>query len=170
MDVVMRIGAACVMTAAGAWGGHLLSGAQVRRAQTLSDLLKRVRRLGVEMLERRMPLAEAMEACGGVLFDAAAGEMRKGRSPSEAYGQAVAGLRERGGALDSLQEGDMAALGRLFEHLGAGGTQAHRLLLRDAEEELERLSVQARTRQQEYGRLYASLGALSGGALALLMM
>ena len=170
MDVTMRIGAACVMTAAGAWIGRMLAGAQMRRTQTLEALGSGVRRLEVEMLERRMPLSEALGACENGLFCAAAGEMRKGRAPFEAYRRAAERLRKRGGMLDSLEEGDMAALGRLFAHLGMDGMQSQRLLLRDAQEELARLTAQARSKHQEYGKLYTSLGALSGGALALLMM
>lgn len=166
----MRIGAACVMTAAGAWSGRMLAGAQMRRTRTLEALRSGVRRLETEMLERRMPLSEALEACENGLFCAAAKEMKNGKEPFEAYRQASERLRKRGELLDSLEEGDMAALGRLFAHLGMDGAQSQRLLLRDAQEELERLTAQARSRQQEYGRLYTSLGALGGGALALLLM
>ena len=64
----MRIGAACVMTAAGAWSGRMLAGAQMRRTRTLEALRSGVRRLETEMLERRMPLSEALEACENGLF------------------------------------------------------------------------------------------------------
>ena len=170
VDMTVRIGAACVMTAAGAWGGRMLAGAQMRRTQTLEALRSGVRRLEAEMLERRMPLADALEMSGDRLFEATAEEMRAGEAPFEAYERAAERLRVRGGALDSLEEGDMAALSRLFEHLGDGSVQSQRLLLRDAEEELGRLAIQARNRRQEYGKLYTSLGALGGGALALLLM
>ena len=170
MDMTVRIGAACVMAAAGAWSGRLLAGAQVRRTQTLAQMLGGVRRLGVEMLERRRALADALEGCAHALFEQTAAGIRAGGAPDEAYRGAAARLRERGGALDSLNEGDMTALGRLFGHLGEGGLQTQRLVIREAEEELERLCEQSRRRQQEYGRLYTSLGALGGIAAALMML
>lgn len=169
MDSAMRVGAACVMTAASAWGGKMLAGAQARRAETLKEALNGVRRLNVEMLERRMPLREALELCGGA-FEAAARRMEGGAPPGEAWSRTAAELHARGGLLDSLQEGDMTALKRLFEGLGSGGVQAQRLVLNEAAEELECLWGQARRKREEQGRLYASLGALGGLALALLLL
>lgn len=169
MDVAMRVGAACVMTAASAWGGRMLAGAQARRAEALKEALNGVKRLNVEMLERRMPLKEALELCGGA-FEAAARQMEGGAPPGEAWERAAEALRVRGELLDSLEEGDMTALKRLFSGLGCGGLQAQRLVLNEAAEELERLWGQARRKREEQGRLYASLGALGGLALALLLL
>lgn len=169
METGVRLGAACVMTAASAWGGRLLAGAQERRAAALRDALGGVRRLRVEMLERRVPLAEALDRCGGIYGEAAAG-VRSGLSPGEACARAAFSLREKGGALDCLEEGDMAAIKRLFEGLGEGCAGNQRVLLCETEEELERLLHQARRRREEQGKLYASLGALGGLALALLLL
>lgn len=169
MEAAMRMGAACVMTAASAWGGRLLAGAQARRAEALKEAAGGVKRLRIEMLERRMPLREALLAAGG-LFSSAAGEMEGGAPPGEAWRRAEKGLTERGGLLDSLEEGDRTALMRLFDGLGSGGLQAQRLVLTEAEEELERLQGQARRKREEQGKLYASLGGLGGLALALLLL
>lgn len=169
MDAAMKMGAACVMTAASAWGGKLLAGAQQRRAEALYEAVCGVRRLSIEMLERRIPLKEALLAAGG-LFSAAAGEMEGGAPPGEAWTRAESALTERGAMLDSLEESDRTALRRLFEGLGCGGLQAQRLVLSEAEEELARLHHQAQKRRAEQGKLYASLGALGGLALALLLL
>jgi len=48
--------------------------------------------------------------------------------------------------------------------------QAQALVLQEAEEELWRLYEQAVRKRLEQGRLYASLGALGGLALALLLL
>lgn len=169
MDAAVRVGAACVMTAASAWGGKMLAGAQARRAEALRAALNGVKRLEVEMLERRMPLKEALDACGDA-FAAAARQMEGGAPPGEAWAATAELLRARGKALDCLEEGDMTALKRLFEALGSGGLQAQRLVLNEAAEELERLWERARRKREEQGRLYASLGALGGLALALLLL
>lgn len=165
----MRMGAACVMTAASAWGGRLLAGAQARRAEALKEAAGGVKRLRIEMLERRMPLREALSAAGG-LFSSAAGEMEGGAPPGEAWKRAADRLSLRGGLLDSLEECDRTALGRLFDGLGQGGLQAQRLVLSEAEGELERLYLQARKKREEQGKLYGSLGALGGLAFALLLL
>lgn len=165
----MRLGAACVMTAASAWGGQMLASTQTRRAETLREALTGAKRLSVEMLERRAPVREALSACGG-MFAEIAGQMADGAPPGEAYGRALTGLRSRGGRLDCLEEGDLAALRRLFDGLGAGGLQAQRLVLSEAAEELERLVEQALRKRREHGRLYGSLGALTGLAAALMLL
>jgi len=170
MEMTVRIGAACVMTAASAWGGRLLAAAQGRRAEELNRLSEGVRRLEIEMLERRMPVREALEACGLPAFRLVAGQMEGGAPPGGAYAAAEGSLYDRGGALDCLDEGDRTALKRLFGGLGEGGAQAQRLVLNEAAEELARLAGQARRRREEQGKLYASLGGLGGLALALLLL
>ena len=169
MEIALKVGAACVMTAACAWGGRLLSLTQLRRVRTLEAALLGVRRLSVEMLEHRLPLGDALVACGGVYAETAR-HMEGGISPLQAYERVKESLRARGALLDSLEEGDMTALMRLFGGLGAGGMQKQRLLLSETEEELRRLIEQARRRQEQSGRLYTSLSALGGLAMALMMM
>lgn len=170
METGVRLGAACVMTAASAWGGRMLAAAQERRAAVLQEMLTDVRRLHVEMLERRTPIREALDACSGSICRETAKRMREGNTPFSAYRQASASLRMKGGALDCLAEGDMAALERLFVGLGKGSVGNQRALLIDAAEEIERLLHQARRRREEQGKLYASLGAMGGLALALLLL
>lgn len=169
MDMMIRIGAACVMTVSGAWGGKMLARAQEKRVGTLREAGEGVRRLKVEMLERNMPLREALSRCGGV-FSETARRMQDGSGPGQAFEETLEGLRRRGGALDSLTGADEVALRRLFSGLGAGGSQAQRLLMEDAQEELSRLEQQAARKCGEQGRLYGSLGALGGVALALMLM
>lgn len=169
MNAAVRVGAACVMTAVSAWGGRLMAGAQSRRAEALKEAVGGVRRLNIEMLERRIPLKEALSLSGGA-FSAAAREMEGGAPPGEAWKKAEEALIQRGEMLDSLEESDRTALGRLFEGLGCGGLQAQRLVLSEAEEELERLCGQARKKREEQGKLYGSLGALGGLAAALMLL
>lgn len=169
MEATIRIGAACVMTAASAWGGRMMACAQARRAETLRELAAGVKRLKIEMLERRLPLHEALSLAGGA-FGAAAGEMEGGAPPEEAWRRARERLSQRGALLDSLTGDDCTALGRLFQGLGAGGLQSQRLVLSEAEEEISRLYDQARRKREEQGKLYASLGALGGLALALILL
>ena len=123
----------------------------------------------IEMLEKRMPLLDALSVCGGP-FLMVAREMEGGAPPGAAFDAAKEDMRARGGILDSLEEGDMAALKRLFSGLGEGGLQAQRLVLNEAAEELERLTGQARAKREEQGRLYTSLGALTGLAAAMLLL
>ena len=170
MDAAMRVGAACMMTAASAWGGRMLAGTQTRRMQALEEALHGVRRLQVEMLDRRLPVKEALAACPGALFAAVSRAMEGGSPPGTAFGAAEGSLSARGGPLDSLTGGDLAALRRLFSGLGENGVEPQRLRLHESAEELERLLGEARRKREEHGRLYTSLGALVGLAAALLLL
>ena len=169
MDMAVRMGAACVMTAASAWGGRLMAGAQGRRAEALYEAVGGVKRLQIEMLERRTTLKEALSLARGA-FSAAADEMEGGAPPGEAWERAQRAQTARGAPLDALEESDLTALTGLFARLGEGGLQTQRLALTEAEEELLRLHDQARRRRDEQGRLYASLGGLGGLALALMLL
>ena len=83
---------------------------------------------------------------------------------------AAASLSMRGGELDSLTREDMAAIERLAGELGEGGAARQRLLLSETEEELCALASGAEKLAAERGRLYVSLCALGGLALAVLMV
>ena len=146
-----------------------MAGAQGRRAEALHEAVCGVRRLKIEMLERRMPLQEALSLAGGA-FEAAAGEMEGGAPPGEAWEQAKKAQTARGAPLDALEESDLTALTGLFGRLGEGGLQTQHLALSEAEEELQRLCDQARRKRDEQGKLYASLGGLGGLALALMLL
>lgn len=169
METMIKIGAACMMTISGAWGGKMLASAQERRVRALREAGEGIRRLQVEMLERRTPLQEALSECGG-LFSEAARMMNEGSEPREAYRQAMERLSARGEALDCLIGSDWTALKRLFSRLGEGGAQTQRLLVEDAQEEIRRLEAQAMKKREEQGKLYGSLGALGGIAAALLLL
>ena len=169
MNIAVKVGAACVMTAASAMGGRLFALSHVRRGHILREILRGVRRLEIGMIEHRLPIREALKLCGGV-FERAAQQMETGLSPQAAYERCVPQLRRRGGLIDSLEEADMTALNRLFASLGEGGIHRQRLLLNETAGELEQLIEQANDRQRQSGKLYTSLSALGGLAAALLMM
>ena len=72
--------------------------------------------------------------------------------------------------MDCLEDADRNALERVFAGLGSGGSQAQEALMNEAEAELSRLLDDARKKRREQHRLYTSLGALGGMALAILLV
>jgi hypothetical protein len=136
----------------------------------LADLSGAVHALSHRMLTQRMPLHEALAGCGFVPFDRVAENMAQGASPGDGWQMACVQLKPRGQMLDCMDEQDGAALNRLFSALGSGGAQAQRVLLDEAGESLARLAEGARKKRDEQGRLYATLGALAGMALAVMLI
>ena len=169
MNAEIRLAAAALLTAACAGIGFSMAAAQSRRAKTLAGLARSVRRLEIAMMEKRLPLGEAMKEAGHALFEQAAlsvGEL----GPDKSLRAAAKRLSARGGVLDSLARDDMTALSRLAGELGQGGAERQRLLLEETAGEISALAESAARRASEESRLYTSLGALGGLALAVLLV
>ena len=168
MDTGMRLAVCALLTAACAGLGWFAALWQLRRVKALEELRRAVLRLQEDMLDKRMPLREAMARSGHPLFEAAARET--GAEPTAALADAAAALARRGGALDSLTREDMASVRRLAGELGKGSAQRQRLLLTETAEELSALHTQADKLAAERNRLYISLGTLGGLALAAMLV
>ena len=114
-----------------------------------------------------VPIRQALTRTDCRLFAAVAEGMRPGVSAAEAWKAARASLRQRGGALDALDDGDMAALDQMFDALGQSGRSGQALVLSNALERLRQSRDEARSRAGDGLRLYTTVGFLSGLILAL---
>ena len=168
MDTGMRLAVCALLTAACAGLGWFAAAWQTRRAGALQALRRAVLHLQEDMLDRRVPLNEAMAKTGHPLFEEAARAV--GVGPEQALSDAARRLSQRGGALDCLTRGDLASIDRLAGELGRGSAQRQRLLLTETAEELGALLVQADKLAEERNRLYISLGTLGGLALAAMLI
>ena len=174
--MMLRLIAAAILSAACALAGRAVAGACVRRAQALSQLLGSVQRLRVDMLDKLLPLREALQN-GHPAMKAVAAEMATAMPAAMPAGGAGAAWRRargalaaRGGALDCLTAQDLDALGALFDGLGESGAAQQRILLSGALENLEALKAQADKKAREESKLYTTLGFLAGLSLAILLM
>ncbi len=166
----MRLVAAFLLTLCGAAAGHSFAAARKRRVEQLSELVQALGRLEVKMLEKLLPLKEALIAAAHEPFKAIGASMTGARSALGAYLNQIDQLRARGGGFSSLEEEDMRALERLFEGLGMSGASEQRLLIGSVRGELERLSLAARKKAEEQAKLYTSLGLIAGLALAICLI
>jgi|GEM_PF-1545095 len=177
--MMLRLIAAAILSAACALAGRAVAGACVRRAQALSQLLGSVQRLRVDMLDKLLPLREALQN-GHPAMRAVAAEMAPmpaampaampAGGAGAAWRRARGALAARGGALDCLTAQDLDALGALFDGLGESGAAQQRILLSGALENLEALKAQADKKAREESKLYTTLGFLAGLSLAILLM
>ena len=166
----LRLTAAALLTLCGAAGGHSLASSRRLRVVQLESLLVGIGRLTVQMLEKMLPLKEALMASSCEAIAPVAANMTGGRMPLDAYLGAVQGLSARGGALSALTEEDTQVLEKMFEGLGASGASEQRLLLTGVQAQLDRLSQAARKTAEEQAKLYTSLGLISGLALSVCLL
>ena len=89
-----RILAALIMTAACGGMGYSAARSQVRRRRALAELGQAVDRLEINMLEQRLPLAEALRRAGHPLFERAAKGLDE-LPPEESLRRAAAELSRR---------------------------------------------------------------------------
>jgi stage III sporulation protein AB len=176
MGMMLRLIAAAILSAACALAGRAVAGACVRRAQALSQLLGSVQRLRVDMLDKLLPLKEALQ--GGHPAMKAVAEAMAAAMPATtlaggaeaAWRRAKGALTARGGPLDCLTAQDLEALDALFNGLGESGAAQQRILLSGVLENLEALKAQADKKAREESKLYTTLGFLTGLSLAILLM
>ncbi len=163
-----RLIAAAMLAAACALAGRSVAGACRRRAATLRGLVEGVERLRLGMLEKLLPLCEALSGAHPALRRVA--EALGPGGAAAAWRRRRAEMTARGGPLDCLAPPDLAALDELFSGLGASGAQEQRALLSTALEALERLWREADKKAREESKLYATLGFLAGLSLAILLL
>lgn len=165
----MKLVAAAALTLSGAAGGHALGTARRQRVRQVSELRQGVERLSVNMLDKLLPLRQALAAAASPALDMVAQGM-EGRDPAQAFIAVRDQLVARDGPLSCLEGEELTALGSLFGQLGASGAAEQRLILREAALRLERLEGRARAKADEQARLYGTLGLLAGLALAVCLL
>lgn len=165
----VKLVAAAALTLSGAAGGHALGSARRQRVSQLSQLRQALGFLSVNMLEKMLPLRQALLSSGSPALAAVAGQM-EGLGPAQAYLAAKDRLTARDGPFSCLEAEELGVVGRLFAQLGATGAAEQRLLLREATLQLERIESRARVKADEQARLYGTLGLLAGLALAVCLL
>jgi len=157
---MMRLLGAGLVAAAGIWLGMALSGRLARRAASLERVVYALRHLRSRIVHLAMPLPEAL-AQSGALF-ARAGQQMGTLGMEAAFAQALAEealTREDLRCLTSYAQ-MMASMRREdCAHVCDGAVDAMQLRLEEAKQTA-----------QKNGRLYRSLGACVGLAIAILMI
>ena len=150
--------------------GHTLSASTVRRQKLLSEILQALRILKVQLGTLLDPLEHALMQTKQGLFMIVAEGLPAAFSPRDAWIQAKTQACARGEQADCLGENDLAALDRLFDQLGSNGREGQMEAINSCILLLEGLYAEAKERSAQVGKVYTSLGFLSGLALALMMI
>lgn len=161
MSMVVVVGCALI--------GRAYAGGGARRAQTLSLVMDALQLLRIRMLDRLMPVRQALEGSSCAVFRSVGAGM-DGVGAAESWRRVRSEQTKHGTALDSLSEADLCALDALFEGLGISGRTEQEALISNALKSLGRLESEARKSGLDKNRLYTTLGLLAGMALALALI
>ncbi len=168
--MTLRLALAAVIVAACGLCGAALARAEERRWRMLRDTVSGLKRLRVQIVHLREPLARALKQSGAQLLAATAEHLDGAPCAAEAWRQTWSVAGSRGGAGDCLSAQDVRALERLFDRLGESGCADQDAAIRACAAELEEAAENARQRAMATSRLYTSLGLLLGLALAVLVV
>lgn len=166
----VKLFAGIALTLAGAVTGRVFADAKKRRADQLSKLCQAIERLPVVMLERRMPLDQALSRVGHEGFNAVSRAMKSERSADMAWKASLGELRAKDGELSALEDDEIEILNGMFSSLGLSGAAEQRILLDGTREALSALYDKARKKADEQAKLYSTLGLLTGLAVAILLI
>lgn len=141
-----------------------------RRAQLLSELVDALKLVRIHVTRMLEPVERALRQSGSTLLEAVANEMSQTDGAAEAWRRLCFECCRRGGVADSLTERDLRALERLFESLGETGRMQQDAAIQSCAEALALARDEARTRRNEAEKLYTSMGALIGLAIAVIIV
>ena len=164
MDVSLKMAAGVALMAGCTLLGRGMSLGQQKRARCLEETIRGLQALERGICLRRVRLAQALrESASAVLVQTGERLTDTGRSPEDVWEE------ERSAWGKNLLPEDLEILDRVVFGLGKGEIIAQKEMLEDARAALEGRRQQACKRQEETGRLYPALGALTGLALAVLL-
>ena len=162
----LKLALAAVVILCCALAGRAVAAGSLRRGRALRQIMDSLQLLRIHMLDRSLPLPLAMGQVQDTLMQTMAGAL-KGGSCSAAWQRTQAQLCKKGAALDCLTGGDCLVLQELFSALGRGGREEQKRLFETALRELGRLEEESVLQGRRQSRLYTSLGALAGAAVAV---
>ena len=165
-----RIALSACIVLGSALCGRAMADATRRRAKALKALAEGLRVLKIHMTGMLEPVQCALGAANCPLLALVADGMSGGRSAADAWRAVKPGATRRGGPAEALTPPDVHVLDRLFERLGQSGRAEQGTLIMAAIEDVEALRGEADRRAAQTGRLYTSLGFLTGLMIALIVV
>lgn len=169
--MTIKIMAGCLLSICGLLAGRALSSSTARRVKELNALRDALSPLESKMLGELLPLSDALRAMRHETLTHVADLMeQKPLSVKEAWAEASDKAFSRSGTLDCLTKEDRAQLDSFFSELGMSGRAEQKALIERTRDALKILHDDALVRAKETGKLYSTLGALAGMALAIALL
>ncbi len=167
-NIIFKIMLSAVIITSCAFTGSTLSKVDMRRSNILAETMDSLHILRIHMLEGLIPLSAALSKSEGYIMKTT-GELMNDKSVSEAWKELSEKQTVRGGRLDSLTPYDRETLDRFFFRLGKTSREEQNKCFDTTIKELGLLENSARVSGLHKQRLYASLGALAGVTVVVLI-
>lgn len=161
--LILSVIAACTFC------GHALAGAAVRRKQLLEALLRALRILRIE-LNGMAHLGEALSSTQLPLFLCVREKLSSEKNAFDAWCNTRGSECIRGHYADCLTSSDLLILDRLFSCLGTCSREEQSEMILHCISSFEESYNQAKDHSCQIGKVYTSLGFLSGLALTILLI
>ncbi len=164
-----RLAIAAALTLFSYLAGRAFGGTPSREADTLRMLMDDLQMLRTLTLERLVPMGDALSEMRVSLLRQTGERMRKNASltPGRAWAEAVEAQRDEP---VPLPQADAEELEQLFQGLEVLGRGEHAEQYARTIERLGRREGELRAAGREKKRLYASLGAMTGLAVSILLI
>ena len=164
-----RLIIAAVLTLFSYLAGRAFGSAPSREADSLRMLMDDLQMLRTLTLERLVPMGDALSEMRVPLLRQAGERMRKNAAltPQRAWAEAVEAQRDEPVPLPQV---DAEELERLFQGLEVLGRSEHAEQYARTIERLGRREGELRAAGRDKRRLYASLGAMTGLAVSILLI
>ena len=166
----IKLGLSALLTAACAFSGRAFCLKLQRRAALLSELFTVLRPLRIAMLERLMPLPDALRETEHISWIAIANSINDGMGVRSAWQQYRDEQLQPGHALDCLTDADLRLLDLFFDQLGQSGLIEQAVLMDIAETGMKRQLDEAQAQFHEQSKLYSNLGLLLGLGISICLM
>lgn len=170
--MAVRIVLVCALTLMAMFAGKGFAAASMKRADGVRILMDDLQLMRSLTLERLLPAAAALSEMKSPMLRSAGDRMRKNAAMSlkSAWDEEVQSRIREEGSLSLLSQSDAEEVSALFGALGSIGKRDHENLYANAIARLGKSEEEARRDAREKMKLYASLGALSGLAVGILLI
>lgn len=153
-----------------AYVGGSIGARPKRRLAALKGIYTDIKRLGVLMDYKALPIAELLDGLDGVLWRMLGAGLTTQNTVAEAFCTALQGQLVKGGELAWLEGSDVSILMDFGASLGVSDMKAQRANLEYTLKRLDESVSELTADVARCGRLYRSLGILSGIAAAIIVL
>ncbi len=169
--MALKLLAAALVTFCAAFAGRAFAASHMRAADALGMLMDDLQLLRSMTLERLLPMHSALAEMRFKPLRLAGEHMRRSSiSAYDAWALVCDSERKRGGSLEYMTDDDASEVSKLFQALGSLSRRDHEAQYSQALSRLGKCEEAARQRGREKLRLYASLGALAGLAVSVMLI
>ncbi|MBQ3079139.1 MAG: hypothetical protein IJC48_03945 [Clostridia bacterium] len=170
--MAVRLVLAAMLTACAMLAGRSIAGARIKHADDIRRMMDDLQLLRVLTIDRLLPMGNALAELKFPAFQMTGREMLKDgrKNLSAAWKEIESRERREKGAMAGFTEEETGEISILFDAVGVIGRKDHEKAYADTIKRLGKMEEEVRSSGREKAKLYASLGALGGLAVSVLLV